>query len=254
MKQILRYIFLLAILVSSFIVDAQSWRARPYELYYGIGLVNFKGDIGDRPDSEVNINFFETVSPTTNIGLRYKFNDRHSMTGSLFLGQLYASDHSKGYATRGHSFNSFQSELAGRYEFNVIKEKRRRTVYRKLGETNLKNFNLPTYLFLGLGGSLNTGNHIVSQGTEVLKTPYTTFAPVLQYGLGFKFRIKNQHYLSLELNYRLALSDKLDYAWVDNPDYGAGYGSWFDTYQTVTFNYIHQIRANRNGWPKLKRR
>lgn len=245
------YTILITIAFSSSL-SAQKWSQRKYEFYYGAGLVNFMGDIGAVPDQRIWVQFWETVSPTGNVGLRYNYNERHYFTGTMFLGQMFATDHAKGYQTRQHTFNSFFTELSVKYEFMIWQEKRKRAVYRKLGESQLKNISIPTYLFTGIGGIMNVGTTTRPKVDHIATEPYFNVAPTLQFGLGFKYKVGKFNYINLEASYRLALSDKLDGS--SGKDHPGHYGEWFDEYQTITVNYIHKLKANRNGWPKFKKR
>ncbi len=262
MKNIFRNISLIIVILLIFdcSVNAQSWKSRRYEFFYGGGIVNFNGDIGAvSSDAFANglvwVKFFQTISPTTNIGMRYKINSMHSVTTTLFLGQLYATDHSKkGWAPqRAETFNSFYSEFGARYELNVLKEKRKRTVYRQFGENPLKNLNLPTYLYVGVAGLYNTGK-FSSPKNENYSNKYSNFAPVVYGGIGSKYRISRKSFIGAELKINLAINDKVDYAWQDKEGSGAAYGKWYDSYHSFTINYIHQIRSNRNGLPNFRRR
>ena len=127
--------------------------------------------------SLVWVNFWETIGFTTNAGLRYHYKDRQYFRANLFLGQLYAKDPvgDPKYWDMGRKFNSFYTELAVKYEFMVWKEKKKSTVYRKLGETGLKNISIPTYLFIGAGVNFNVGKYSerVNEGKDVEEEIFT---------------------------------------------------------------------------------
>ncbi len=237
----------------------QRWNQRKYEFYYGIGLVNLMSDIGVPTDASKPIwmNFFNTIGYAGNAGLKYNFKGRQYIRASLFLGQLYAEDvaNDPNYYYRGYRMSSFFTELSVKYELLVIKEKKRSTVYRQLGESKLKNFSVPTYLFIGLGGTFNTGSLNQAKDHETISENFMNIAAVVPIGLGFKFRASKYTSINLEAGIRIAFSDKLDYAWKGkNPLSPNEFGSYLDQYQTLTINVIHKLRSNKKGLPKFKKR
>ena len=244
---------------------SQRWSRYKYEFYYGIGATNFMGDVGARntnaitPITEfVYVDFWNTIGFTTNAGLRYHFKDRQYVRANLFLGQLYANEPRNDDKSWGRSikFNSFYTELAVKYEFMIIKESKRTTIYRKLGESRFKNFSLPTYLFIGVGGTFNTGKLTAARDLSVVTLNYTNFAPVIPFGIGFKYRINKLTYINLEAEWHFTLSDGIDNFSKDTYlEVGVGdVGDWYDQYQTITLNIVYKLRQNQNGLPRFKRR
>ncbi len=234
---------------------SQAWSRYKYEFYYGAGLTNFMGDVCAPTNSDklIWINFFNTIGITGNAGLRYKFADRQYVRGSLFLGQLYGEDPANDpkYWYRGISFNSFFTEISVKYEFMIWKEKKRVTVYRKLGESAFKNFSMPTYLFIGAGGIFNVGKFSNKRGLNLSEVSYTNFAPVIPFGIGFKYKINKLTYINLEAEWHFTITDGIDNA-IGTPE--NSYGEWYDQYQSITFNIVHKLRQNQNGTPKFRRR
>ncbi len=246
---------LILILFFSLQSYGQRWNQRKYEFYYGIGLVNFMGDIGAPTDDSklVWMNFFNTIGYTANAGIKYNLHDRNYVRGSLFLGQLYAEDVADNpkFYYRGYKMSSFFTELSVQYEFLVVKEKKRSTVYRQLGESRLKNFSVPTYLFIGLGTTFNVGSLKQAQAQITTSESFTNLAAVVPLGVGIKLRASKNTYINLEAGIRIAFSDGLDGA-IGTPD--NHFGEYWDQYQTLTINVIHKLRSNKKGLPKFKKR
>jgi hypothetical protein len=253
--RIKRLTLLIVILFAFIATKAQWWNQLKYEYYYGIGATNFMGDVSAPSDNTklIWVNFFNTIGPYGNAGLRYKWKERHNFNGNLSLGQIYAKDPvgDANYQDANREANSFFIELSGRYEFVVFKEKQRRTVYRMLGENPLKNFNLPTYMFVGAGGMYNIGTYTKNDYAEVITEPIRNFAPVVMGGIGFKTRLSDLSYLNVEATIRLPFSDGID--WATNGVGNGGGGEWFDQYQTISINYVHKLKANAKGLPKFRR-
>lgn len=246
---------LLVLLVLSKLIFAQSWNSRPYELYYGIGMSNFMGDIAapSDPNKNIWIHFFNTVAPVANIGLRYQYHDRHHFKGSLYLGQFYAEDvpDDSDWHYRGYKMSSFFTELSVQYEYLIFKGKSRKTVYQQLGESRLKNFSVPTYLFIGLGGTFNAGTLTNLNGQSVDKENYTNISPAFPIGFGFKFRLSRYAYANLEAGLRLTFNDGLDNA---KGSEDSSFGNYMDQYQFIAINIIHKIKANKKGLPRFRKK
>jgi len=251
-----RFIFLIALLAFINISRAQNWNQRKYEFQYGIGIVNFMGDIAapSNPNKLFWIHFIKTLSPIANVGLRYNFEKRHYVSGHVHVGQMYADDplgNPNFHLARRHKFSSFFTEISAKYEFSIFEERTRRTVYKQLGETRLKNFSLPTYLFIGFGATLNIGTFTQPElGTVNTKTEsYSNIAPVIPIGIGFKYKVSRYTYLNLEVGARLALNDGIDNA---KGKENESYGDFIDQYQFLNINLIHKLRTNKKGFPKFR--
>lgn len=253
-KKTIAYILLILLLFPA-IAHSQSWRQKKYEFKYGIGATNFMGDVAAPSDANklIWINILHTVGFTGNVALNYHFSERAMLKGDVHIGQLYANDpiDNPDYWYRGIKVNSFFTEISGQYEYMLIKEKPRRTIYRQLGESPFKNFTLPTYAFIGLGGTANFGSYsrIINQGKDVDSESFVNVAPILPIGIGVKFRIDRDTYFNIEAGWRFTLSDGIDNA-VGTAE--NAFGEWYDQYQVVTINLIHKLRENKNGFPRFK--
>jgi outer membrane protein W len=257
MKKIASILFLLALTLQGY---SQIWSRYKYEGYYGLGFTNFMGDIPaptkDHPTGNfLWVNLFNTIGYTANAGLRYNFKEKQFLNGSIFIGQLYGKDPAENpkYWDRGIQFRSTFMEFTGKYEYQIIKEKKKSTVYRKLGESALKNISIPTYIFMGAGGILSVGKSttIINEGKNTVSENYIKFAPVIPFGVGFKYRLNRLTYLNMEVSTRIAIGDKLDNAAGKE---NSSFGSWIDQYQSITFKISHKLRQNQNVTPKFRRK
>lgn len=235
---------------------SQRWNKREYELFYGVGVSNFMGDVMSPKDKNTYVwaHFFNTMGPVINGGLRYNIENRQYASGVVSIGQFYAkeSPNNSKYYYRGLKFSTMFLEISARYEFLVLKERNRRTVYRKLGESKWKNFMVPTYLFVGLAGMINGGTvthnyNIISESKN-----YINGAFAIPYGIGLKTRIKRFIYINLEFGARFTLSDGIDYVKRSNFSDITG-GNYFDQYGFITINVIHQLGSTRKGLPKFRK-
>lgn len=236
---------------------SQAWSRYKYEGFYGIGATNFMGDIpGPTAEHPLGqflwVHMFNSIGVAGNVGLRYNFKEKQYLTGTLLMGTLYGKDPAEDpkYWDRGKEFRTFFTEIVGRYEYQIIKEKRKSTVYRKLGESRLKNLSVPSYIFIGAGATVSVGKFNEIRGSVVNSENYFNVAPVLPFGFGVKYKINRLTYINVEACWRTAIGDKLDNA---SGKEKSSYGDWMDQYQTITINIIHKLRQNQNGMPKLKR-
>jgi hypothetical protein len=253
-------IFLLVVLSLNFVNSfAQRWNVRRYEFHVGLGASNFMGDICAPKDNSklIWVNFFNTIGYVADAHLKYSFTPRNSIGAGIYIGTLSARDPKNSskywYHKEGFQFRSVMTEISVRYEFLFWKEKRRSTVYRRLGETRLKNLTLPSYVFIGVGGLINYGKlfYNTDDGRVRKSDPYLNLAPVLPVGIGTKMRLDYNLYLNLEAGWRFTLSDGIDNAkGTKNPR--NGFGTWYDQYQFVTVNLVYKLRAKRNKMPNFK--
>jgi hypothetical protein len=254
----LLYILLfVGLILSATSIQAQRWNARRYEFHVGIGASNFMGDIPapKDPSKQIWISPFNNTGILVDAHIKYSLTERNSFGLGIYLGSLNGKDpkdNAKYWYRYGYQFRSFMTEISVRYEFLFWKEKRRSTVYRRLGETRLKNLTLPSYLFIGVGGMFNLGNFYKNSpdGRERTNEFYTNIAPVLPIGIGTKMRLDYNMYLNLEAGWRFTLSDGIDNAKSkDNPEQ---FGPWYDQYQFITLNLVYKLRAKRNKMPNFK--
>lgn len=255
------------LLLCAFAVSAQSWSRRRYELQVGGGLTNFMGDICSPRNSDMPVWVlpFKTTGYVVDGILKYNIKKRHFGSVAVNIGYMGAREtvekRSKYYYRDGMAFKSLFTEISARYEFQFIKERTHRTVYRKLGETNLKNLTVPSYLFVGAGGLFNVGNFFWNdfegeiKGKERYKKAYFNVSPVIIGGLGSKVRVNKNTYLGIEAGWRVALNDGIDNCngnkkpTVERP---WRFGKWVDQYQFVTASIVYTMREKRNHTPNFK--
>ncbi|HAM98005.1 MAG TPA: hypothetical protein DCQ26_05300 [Marinilabiliales bacterium] len=245
LKRIITICFLICPFIGLFAQPAYQLK---YEFFAGVGATNLMADISAPKSTKqlVWVKIFNTVGVAGNAGLRYNIANRHYASVNLALGQLYAEDPTGDpkYWSDGRKSSTFFTEFTSRYEFLAVKERQRRTVYKMLGESMLKNFNLPTYFFIGVGGLYNIGTfaQLTEDRSNRIPESYSNFALVIPYGVGFKTRLTRLSYLNVEVGMRFAFSDK-----IDNRENG-----WYDQYQFITVNYVKKLRSTKNGLPKFR--
>ena len=251
--------------------NGQNRRFQRYELQLGAGLDNFMGDICSPKDaSKMAWALPQTIGVVGNIGMKYNLGhhdecDRvtvgtQSIGGSLFFGQLKAEEVEKNtdkyYFRNGIGFNSFFVELSLRYEWYFIKEQQSRVTYKQVGRPTLKRATLaPSYLFVGAGGLLSTGQFYWDNKEGHQSTKFSNIAPVLMGGIGTKLRFNRSVSFGLEFGMRLAIDDNIDYCdgnETPTPTKPWIFGKWYDQYQFITASFTFKIRENKKGWPDFR--
>ena len=244
------------------------WSQRRYEMHTGLGFTNFMGDICSPRSSskQVWILPFKTTGYVSNGLLKYQLTERQYVSGGVSVGYMAAREtiqkQAKYYYRDGITFKTGFAELAARYEFMFIKEKNRRNVYRSLNETKLKNFTMPSYIFIGVGGIFNAGNFYWNdftskpiKGRDRYHEFYYNFAPVVMGGVGCKVRVDRNTYVGVELGNRLAINDGIDHCDGNKSpteDHPWHFGKWFDQYQFATVSLVFKMREKRNHMPNFK--
>ncbi len=212
--------------------DAQvyKWKKLRYEAIIGGGVSNFMGDVGAPKNEGLAKYFWTNVNawrPLGVIGGRMAISERHKAKVALTLGYLYAND---AYGSKvGNQFEVRTSiiELAAQYEFYIFREQQKRNIYDFLGASQrFKNFVLPTYVFVGVGG-LYYNPKTLFDGEWVALQPYNTeikpdgtegysrIAFTVPVGLGVKFKLTKYVSANIEAGWRLPFTDYID-------DLGAG--------------------------------
>lgn len=238
--------------------QAQRWKKYRYEFSYGIGMTNFMGDVG-APEQKLITQYFYLnpyfFRPIGNVGLGYIMLERVHVKSNIHFGWLSADDRYGDHAPRGLKFRSFIVEPSIQLNVYLVKEKRKRNIYRSNNKfrRKLKNVSIPTYFFVGIGGVLvNTNlesiggynpNYYPDDNTHIgKKTSFTATVPI---GLGFRYRLTNRINLGLEASLRYTVSDIVD-------NYNPYAGQWIDSYQFLVFSLNYKLKSARSGLPRFK--
>ena len=228
-KRISIYI-LFVFLLLPYLSFGQRWKKKPYELVYGLGFTNFNGDVGAPVNKGLSQYYWfhlTSTRPVFFVGGRYNFYNRLSVRVNLMYGWLSANDHENGAAWTGRNLN-FRTpiiETSSQIEFSIIKEKRKRNIYYHVRRSRSKfsNINIPTYLFVGVGGFYFNpkGKYkgewyslqplcTEGQGLPGGGKKYHRIAFTIPFGIGFKYKIADYTYLGFEAGYRYTFTDYID--------------------------------------------
>jgi hypothetical protein len=238
-------------------LEAQRWKARRYEAFFGIGTAQHFGDIGGSLTAENAYGFkdiqIKFTRPAINVGARFKLNSKMATKLNLAVGFLAGNDiDSKNESTRNYSFKSTIFESSLQYEYYIISDERKLSsgaVYNKNGMiNNIADINL--YLFTGVGLVYSWSNVYDSTGTAFTRDFYSKFEGdtypkmglTFPVGIGIKYIWDNKWSFGFEFGRRFTTADYLD-------GYSSIYSEHSDIYDFLTFNVIYKIATDRRGRP-----
>jgi hypothetical protein len=257
MKSSLSFSLLLILCFITITLDAQRWKFRRYEAFFGIGTAQHFGDIGGAATAENAYGFkdiqLEFTRPVITAGARFKLNRSMATKLNLSAGFLTGNDiDSKNESTRNYSFKSTIFESSLQYEYYLISDDRRLSsgaVYNKNGMiNNIADINL--YLFTGVGLVYSHSTVFDSTGTAFTRDFYSKFEGdsypkmglTFPLGIGLKYVWDNNWSFGLEFGRRFTTADYLD-------GYSSIYSTHTDVYDFLTFNAIYKIVTDRRGRP-----
>ncbi len=248
------------------VADAQRWRSRRYEAYFGAGTANLYSDIGGTSPTE---DFFrlkdiqiKTTRPALSGGFKYKLNHliylRTNFTGAYFSGNDLGTENAIARPGGGYKYQSWVFEPTAQVEFYILPEDfamGSMAMYNRKGMVN--GFSqLYVYLFAGGGGILNFPTVTqMNTGIEVNGDEwepeggfdFRRFGVVFPFGIGVKYSISSYWTGSLEFGRRYTLTDYVE-------GYTSRFSNSADMYDFVTFTASYKIRTNREGWPVIFRK
>lgn len=224
-----------------------------YELIYGIGVNNCFTDLGGR-DADgshfiLDMEFLKT-RPNLYIGARYKIKDELALKVNLIYSRFSGSDALTNWdarANRGYDFSSNMYELSAQLEYSIVKE-RYSGRYTIKNIHSLRNLNINTYVFLGVGTFFNKPKTNFS----VTDNPYAAnpgkvpmlFHLAVPVGIGFKYGINRKMAFGIEFSERFTSTDYLD-------GHSDVYSTARDSYIYMNVAISYRLRTTRNGLPKF---
>jgi len=249
LKRILPFILLIAL---SFPEEgnAQRWKLRRYEAVFGVGFLNYFGDVGGSANSD---NWFgikdlsiKHTRPSLYLGTRFKIRENMGLKLNFMYGWVAGDDEGSKNSDRGFHFTSSVFEPSLQYEFSIISEERRYSssaLFNKRGMVNnYSQINL--YLYAGIGGVFfNPKVNDAMKNAPAYTPDYSTSALVLPVGIGLKYVINQNWSIGGEFGVRFVASDYLDA--YSHPVFSKAN----DLYYFGFINGIYRIRTSKSGVP-----
>ncbi len=203
------------------------WKLERHELAFGVGAINFLGELGGRDaigspfliDTELSM-----FRPAFHIDYRYRIARRIVLKAGFHYGIIAGNDALTNEPYRRHRNIHFKSNI---YEFSVKGEF---TIYEIQPGSRYKLLGVKTrprggvfYGFVGVGithfnpKSNYNGEWVTLRplGTEGQNfddgpDPYSLWTPVFPLGFGYRTYLTNQLSLGIEISHRITMTDYLD--------------------------------------------
>jgi Domain of unknown function (DUF6089) len=192
----------------SFMLISNLTLAQNFEIGLILGVTGYNGDV----DIEAK-NVSSTLQPGIGIVGKYRLSNHLLLRGQLLSSKLSGSEknHSVTWRQlRGFEFHTQLTELTGMLEWELIQKNRTSFfVFGGAGATFFK----PTTDY-------NEPNpYIVTDINTDAKANFSKITAVIPVGLGVKYELKNNFYLSFEAGVRTVFTDYLDgISTIANPD------------------------------------
>ena len=211
--------------------DAQTtfWRRRRKEIFFGAGATNFLGDLGGANQIGTNglRDFdFPAIRPAFEIGYRYRTSKETAIRGRLAYIRLAGNDKYTEEPFRKNRNCNFRSpvvELSAQFEYTIVRE-RPGHIYNLRGIQGLRNLQITSYLFIGVGGIYFNprGKYIddkwyslrplstEGEGMVPTRKKYSQIQIVIPVGIGFKYALNKDWSVGIEYGMRKTFTDYID--------------------------------------------
>ncbi|MCG9910045.1 MAG: hypothetical protein MH137_01985 [Flavobacteriales bacterium] len=220
-----------------------------FEVYAGVGVTNFLGDLGGA--NQIGTNFakdldIQATRPVMTIGGRYFYHPWVAQRVSVSYGWLRGDDKwtkEEPRFERNLNFRTPIVEIATAFEVHILRDTPPKNRYQLTGIKPSAKKNIGLYLFAGVGGfyfnpkgqNLNTGEWVnlkplrtEGQGYIPNRKEYSLWQVSIPMGLGFTYRFDKNWKLGLDLGLRKTFTDYID---------------------DVSTNYVDPAMFNLNGSP-----
>ncbi len=230
--------------------NTQRWKLRRYEAVFGVGFLNYFGDVGGAVSSD---NWFglkdlsiKHTRPSLYLGARFKVRENMGVKMNLMYGFIAGNDEGSKNSDRGFEFSTGIFEPSIQYEFSIISEERRYSssaLFNKRGMVNnYSQINL--YLYAGIGGVFyNPKVNDVMENAEYYDPNHTKSGIIFPAGIGLKYVINQNWSVGAEFGVRFTMTDFLDA--YSHPVYSKAN----DLYYFGFINGIYRIRTSKSGAP-----
>lgn len=230
--------------------NAQRWKLRRYEALFGVGFLNYFGDVGGSATSD---NWYglkdlsiKHTRPSLYLGTRFKVRENMGVKLSLMYGFIAGDDEGSINNDRGFEFSTGIFEPSLQYEYSIISEERRYSssaLFNKRGMVNnYSQINL--YLYAGIGGVFfNPKVNEAMENAPAYDPDHPKAALVVPAGIGLKFVINQNWSVGGEFGVRFPMTDYLD--GYSHPVYSTAN----DLYYFGFINGIYRIRTSKSGVP-----
>ncbi len=226
----------------------RNWSLNKKEFIFGVGAMNFLGDLGGRNRigtdySPVDLDFGAT-SIGGLIGYRYRFSPRFATTSQISGGLVRGSDALTQEIIRKSRNLSFRSPIASvsqRLEFIFYSYEQYGSRYKIPGINGHKDKNVQAYFFAGIGATYFNPQaqlngkwvnlremHTEGQGLPDGPKQYGFVTAIVPMGIGFRTGLDKVWRIGIEISYTKTFSDYIDdvsTVYPDQAELAATYGN-----------------------------
>jgi hypothetical protein len=173
-------------LVAFHALQAQSW-----EIGFGAGAYNYKGDVAPFVD-------IRNTRPGVGIHARYNFSESFALRGNANLGWFTGDDALSTdpfYRERNFNFSTIVTEFNALAEYNFFDFRKQKKLQR-----------FSPFLFGGVG----VANFTITTGGNAPVAENNLILPTLPFGVGIKHIINDRLSINWEFRTSMTFSDKID--------------------------------------------
>ena len=207
-----KHVIFFSLLLIPTLVFSQKWKLSRSEYLYGIGIVNYFGDIGGASNADAfSIADLDIAysRPVLAIGYRYKLHERFAVKANLSYANIHGSDVNSINESRNYSFTTNMIELNGHIEFHITKESQM-VVYNKMsmrGKLHKFNTGINLYVFMGVGGAYFKPKALDSFEGSSRFVDNKNLTLALPVGVGLKYPLTTATFIGLEFGGRFTTTD-----------------------------------------------
>lgn len=233
MKRLSLIFFFSLSIISGF---SQSWNNQQYEIWGGVSVFQYFGDIGGSADRN-NLFGLKDISiksnrPGINFGGSYWVDDKILLQGSNLFGFFAQTDKGSRNSARNFKFSTIANEFSVQGSYFIIKENKNinySNIDLRGGMKNLKRI-ISVYAFTGTGMLYFKVLPKESLDGSSRFNGSKSFTVAIPVGIGARLAYTQKMSLAVELGARLTFTDYLD-----------GYTSQFSKHND--FYYIMNLKA-----------
>ncbi len=208
----------------------QLWKRYREEVFFGVGVSNFLGDLGGANAIGTSKSPVDTDIPSIKLayrfGYNYKLGKYFSWKTNLIYGNIGGDDKYTEEMYRHYRNLNFRSPVVDASTlFEVYYTHRQRPGHRYIlkGVRGLSYIEYPTHIFFGIGslyfdprGEYNDSwfrlKPLCTEGQGLIpsRKKYSSIQFTVPYGFGFKFAIAKDWQIEIEYGYHRTFTDYLD--------------------------------------------
>ncbi|KAB2869735.1 MAG: hypothetical protein F9K37_07445 [Bacteroidales bacterium] len=238
MRKIVLSALLILLLQTSY---SQVWKRNRLEVYAGLPINHFFGDIGGTADKSNLMGLkdisFRAMRPGISLGSVFRLNHQLYIQGGVNIGYLGSTDEGSRNENRNYGFSTLGTEITATVQFYLIPESEQNYFYSVMQlRGGLRHINKPisVYVFGGTGAlfyKVDPRLDLIDSDRFNNKETFTTIIPL---GAGVKYQLLPRTLINAELGARVVLSDFLD-------GFSPTQSKHNDIYYTLNFRIIYRL-------------